>query len=68
MKSPTAKNKIIELYNTGLNAKEIAQVTGYKLSLIRVHINKYDRKATDKNGFFNVNKLECWIFPSSKVN
>ena len=68
MKSNKIKNEIINLYKKGFTSAEICKKTGYNYSLINVYLSKHRRQNVKNDLFFNVNQLECWVFPSSKVN
>ena len=68
MQEELPKEKIIRLYERGLSTRRINRMTGYSMSLINVYVSKHNRNSVKAKDLFNVNELDCWVFPSSKVN
>lgn len=58
------KDKVLKLYNKGYSNKEIGLELNISGSVACTIINIYAKNERFKNGYFNVNELDCWIFPS----
>ena len=59
------KDKVLNLYNKGYNYKDIAIELNVNPKVACTLISIYSRNKDFKEGFFNVNERECWIFPSA---
>ena len=60
------KAKIVRLHLERKSNFEIRQEMGLVNSTVQKYITYYYNQINSKGeGYFNVNELECWIFPSS---
>jgi orotate phosphoribosyltransferase-like protein len=58
------KDKVLNLYDKGYSNKEIGLELNISPSVACTIINVYAKNQRYKEGYFNVNELDCWIFPS----
>ena len=58
------KDKVLCLHYEGLSNKDISLALNITLSTVFVMIKKYTKRNKLPNDYFNVDELECWIFPS----
>lgn len=66
MKTKHLKDEVLKLHYQGLCNKEICEELNISPATVSVMIKKYTKGLDVKDGYFNVDALECWIFPSSK--
>lgn len=66
MKTKHLKDSVLELHYKGLYNKDICEKLKISPATVSVMIKKYTKGQDVKEGYFNVDELECWIFPSSK--
>ena len=60
------KDKILELHYKGMCNKDISKQLNISPSTVSVMITHYTKRTKTKEGYFNIDELECWLFPSSK--
>ena len=60
------KDEILNLKKSGFNTKEICQISNKSHSYVSTVLKKYANISNSRQGYFNVDEHNCWIFPSSK--
>jgi len=62
-KSELLKDRILSLHNEGMCNKDICKELGTSPATVCVMLKLY-KKEPKKEGYFDVDELDCWIFPS----
>jgi orotate phosphoribosyltransferase-like protein len=65
-KKELLKDKVLELHYQGLSNKEICNRLEMSSTTVCVLIKYYTKGNDVKEGCFNVDEHECWIFPATK--
>jgi len=65
-KKELLKDKILELHYKKICNKDICKKLNISPSTVSVIITHYTKRTKTKEGYFNIDELECWVFPSSK--
>jgi orotate phosphoribosyltransferase-like protein len=59
------KDEILSLKNNGFSTGEISKMLNKSYGYVATILKRYDKNSDSKEGFFNVNKYECWLSPAS---